>query len=73
MHEDVPPTLIIHSERDPVVSVLQSAKFHKKLRNLGVYSKLVVVEKNEHGKSLEKIGGIDLQKVFIAFLREHLF
>ena len=52
LHEDVPPTLIIHSDRDPTVSVLQSVKLHKKLKNLGVSTKFVHVESKKHDISL---------------------
>jgi dipeptidyl aminopeptidase/acylaminoacyl peptidase len=73
LHDQAPPTLIIHSNRDPTVSVLQSVKFHKALRFHRVYSKLVIVDSNTHSISIGKIKDKDLKEILIAFLEKHLF
>ena len=44
-----PPTLIIHGENDPVVSVEESILFHQALSNAGVDASLQVLKGIEHG------------------------
>jgi len=73
VHKNAPPALIIHSDRDPTVNVHQSKKFHHALEELGVYSKLVIVDSDKHSIKIVKIGDVDLPKILIDFLEKYLF
>jgi len=55
------------------VNVHQSKKFHHALEELGVYSKLVIVDSDKHSIKIVKIGDVDLPKILIDFLEKYLF
>jgi dipeptidyl aminopeptidase/acylaminoacyl peptidase len=45
----MPPTLLIHGDKDPLVPIQQSIIFDKKLEELGVSHQLIVVPGGVHG------------------------
>ncbi|MFU1796208.1 alpha/beta hydrolase fold domain-containing protein [Paenibacillus azoreducens] len=46
--EDYPPTLLLHGDRDTDVPYEQSVLMHEKLKEKGIYSKLITIEGADH-------------------------
>lgn len=70
VHGAIPPTLLMHGERDGVVGVEHSERLHTVLRTAGVDTTLDVVEAADHcfiGTPIEP----HLDRA-VAYLREHL-
>lgn len=64
------PSLILHGEEDPIVSVEQSRLMDTKLKAVGAKSELLVIPESGHmdfGKDPDKVG-----QVFFGFLHKHL-
>lgn len=64
------PSLILHGEEDPIVSVEQSRSMDTKLKAVGAKSELLVIPESGHmdfGKDPDKVS-----QVFFGFLHKHL-
>lgn len=64
----MPPTLLIHGDKDPLVPLQQSQEFDAKLAALGVEHKLVVIPGGVHGENTF-VGGLPQ---VIAWLHKYL-
>ena len=73
VNKDAPATLVIHSDRDPTVSVLQSVRLHQRLKQSGVSSTIITVESNKHSIKVQKVGDVDLPSILLGFLQNFLF
>lgn len=65
---DDPPMLHVHGDRDNLVPVKQSKKFHDALTEAGLTSELLIVEGGGHGGFRDR----KYQELSIEFLKKHL-
>lgn len=63
-----PPTLIIHSNQDPVVPYQQSVSFHQKLKDLNVKTEFYTVFEKAHG-TFSKEESQKISSKIISFLK----
>jgi acetyl esterase/lipase len=67
---DVPPTLLIHGDKDELVPIWHSQKFQEALREKGVECELLVIKGAAHG-----FGGDDAKRAsdaWVAWFEKHL-
>lgn len=64
----MPPTLLVHGDKDTLVPLQQSERLNKQLLGLGVKSKLIVVP----GKGHDFVGMIDKFQDIMAWFNENL-
>ena len=68
---DSPPLLIVHGSLDPAIPVDESRHFHRRLREAGAASELIVVPGAGHSFDLQP-PQMDLRPQVLAFLDQHL-
>ncbi len=70
---DLPPTLLIHGDKDTDVPYEQSVNMSKKLEEYGVYSKLITVKNEGHvfDNDMRKPATIDVFSQVLDFLKEN--
>jgi len=64
----MPPTLLVHGDKDTLVPIQQSERLYKQLKGLGVKSNLIVVP----GKGHDFLGMIDKFQDILAWFNENL-
>jgi acetyl esterase/lipase len=67
------PIMFVHGTRDFLVGVRQSEAFHERLRELGVPTQLILVQKRNHG--FDYVHWKERRRIFqdmLAFLETHL-
>lgn len=64
----MPPTLLVHGDKDTLVPIQQSERLDKQLKGLGVKSRLIVVP----GKGHDFLGMIDKFEDILAWFNENL-
>ncbi|MGI2296828.1 alpha/beta hydrolase [Paenibacillus sp. GXUN7292] len=72
--EDFPPTLLLHGDQDTDVPYEQSVLMHEKLKEEGVYSKLITIEGADHVFDQHFQNPV-VQQAFtevVYFLKKHL-
>ncbi|MFD0717213.1 alpha/beta hydrolase [Paenibacillus sp. GCM10027626] len=74
INEQFPPTLLLHGDQDTDVPFEQSVIFHDKLRQTGVYSKMLTIKDGEHvfDQDFEDAQVKNAFKEILLFLREQL-
>ena len=68
---DSPPLLIVHGSLDPAIPVDESRHFHRRLREAGAASELIVVPGAGHSFDLQP-PQMDLRPQVLAFMARHL-
>lgn len=69
----VPPVLCVHGEKDSLVPVAQSKRFHERLSSAGLPCEIIVVPKYSHSFDYLHPGARrELFPKIVAFLDEHL-
>jgi len=68
---DDPPFLILHGTADKIVHYEQSIELHDKLRESGIDSRLVIIEKAPHSFHLQP-RRCDIRPLLVEFFDKHL-
>ncbi len=68
VRRDLPPTIIIHGDADPVVPYQQGVKLHNALQQSGVATELVTIPNGKHGDypPAEQLRAVEAVRAFLT-------